>query len=120
VDAERRRDGADFPVLAGIQPPDFGVLLGADHGVYLGTRDGSAYDGGKCQALFPAADHAAQRARQGRSRHGLRRRVRRQCGERDGALGSLIPHAGAVRALVVAMIGAAFATAAVTLARGAD
>ena len=69
---------------------------------------------------FPATDHAAQRARQGRGRHQIRRRVRRQCGERDGALGSLIPHAGAVRALVIAMIEAAFGTAAMALARGAD
>ena len=69
---------------------------------------------------FPAADHAAQRARQGRGRHPIRRRVRRQCGEGGGALGSLIPHAGAVRPLVIAMIEAAFGTAAMALAGGAD
>jgi hypothetical protein len=34
--------------------------------------------------------------------------------------GSLIPHAGAIRALVIAMIEASFITAAVALARGAD
>ena len=67
---------------------------------------------------FPAADHAAQRARQGRGRHPIRRRVRRQCRGRDGALGSLIPHAGAVGALVIAMIEAAFGTALMALAGG--
>jgi hypothetical protein len=67
----------------------------------------------------PAADHAAQRARQGRGRHRIRRRVRRQCGERNGARGSLIPHAGAIRALVIAMIEAAFGTALMALSGGA-
>ena len=37
-----------------------------------------------------------------------------------GALGSLIPHARAIRALVIAMIEAAFGTAPMALARGAD
>lgn len=57
---------------------------------------------------------------QGRGRHQTRRRVPRQCGERGGALGSLIPHAGAVRALVVAMIEAAFRTVTMAVTRGAD
>ena len=69
---------------------------------------------------FAAADHAAQRARQGRGRQPIRRRVRGQCGEAAGARGSLIPHAGAIRALVIAMIEAAFGTAAMAPARGAD
>ena len=38
----------------------------------------------------------------------------------DGARGSLIPHAGAIRALVIAMIEAPFGTAPMALARGAD
>ena len=69
---------------------------------------------------FPATDHATQRARQGRGRHPIRRRVRRQCGECHGTVGSLIPHAGAVGALVIAMIEAALGTAPVALAGGAD
>ena len=68
---------------------------------------------------FPAADHTAQRARQGRGRHRIRRRVRRQCGEGGGVLGSLIRHARAVGALVVTMIEAAFGTALMPLAGGA-
>ena len=40
--------------------------------------------------------------------------------EGGGAAGSLIPHAGAVRALVIAMIEAAFGTAPMALAGGAD
>src|SRR5882672_1153515 len=69
---------------------------------------------------FPAADHATQRAHQGRGRHPIRRRVRRQCGERRGALGSLIPHAGAIGPLVVMMIEAAFWAASVALPRGTN
>ena len=69
---------------------------------------------------FPATDHAAQRARQGRGRHPIRRRVRGQCGGRRRRAGSLIPHARAVRALMIAMIEAAFGTAPMALARGAD
>src|SRR6516162_4557356 len=56
---------------------------------------------------FPATDHATQRARQGLGRHPIRRCVHGQCDERDRRAGSLIPHAGAVRALMVAMIEAA-------------
>ena len=59
----------------------------------------------------PATDHAAQRARQGRGRRRIRRRVRRQCREGGSALGSVIPHAGPVRPLVIAMIEPAFRTA---------
>ena len=66
---------------------------------------------------FPAADHATQRAHQRRGRHPIRRRVHRQSGERDGALGSLIPHTGAVGPLVIAMIEPAFRTAPMALAR---
>ena len=39
VDAEGRGDGADFPVLAVIEPTNLGVLLGRDHGASPGTRD---------------------------------------------------------------------------------
>src|SRR4029453_12432994 len=69
---------------------------------------------------FPAADHATQRARQGRGRHPIRRRVRGQCAERRRRAGSLIPHAGAVGALMIAMIEAAFRTPTMALARGTD
>jgi hypothetical protein len=69
---------------------------------------------------FPATDHAAQRARRGRGRHRIRRRVHRQCGEGGGALGSLIPHASAVRALVIAMIESAFRAPAMPLPRRAE
>jgi hypothetical protein len=68
---------------------------------------------------FPATDHATQRARQRRGRHRIRRRVRRQCGESGRALGSLIPHASAVRALMVTMIEASFGTPSMTRTSGA-
>src|SRR6266581_2518556 len=69
---------------------------------------------------FPAADHATRRAHQGRGRHLIRRRVHRQCGERDRARGSLIPHAAAIGPLMIAMIEAAFGAATVAPARRAD
>ena len=69
---------------------------------------------------FGAADHTAQRARQGRSRRSIRRRVREQCDRRCRGAGSLIPHAGAIRALVITMIEAAFRAAPMPAARGAD
>src|SRR5712691_10670038 len=59
---------------------------------------------------FPAADHATQRTRQGRGRRPIRRRVRRQRGQWRGLAGSLIPHAGAIRPLMVTMIESAFRT----------
>jgi hypothetical protein len=68
---------------------------------------------------FPATDHATQRAHQRRGRHRIRRRVRGQCGEGRGALGSLIPHAGAVRPLMVTMIEASFGTTPMTRTSGA-
>ena len=68
---------------------------------------------------FPATDHATQRARQGRGRHPIRRRVRGQCGP-PARGGNWIPHAGAVRALVIAMIEAPFRTAPMTLAGRVD
>jgi len=42
VDAEGRGDGADLPMLAVIEAPNLGVLLGRDHGVAPGTHDESA------------------------------------------------------------------------------
>jgi hypothetical protein len=57
---------------------------------------------------FPATDQTSRRARQGRGRRRLRRRVRGECVGRPGAAGSLIPHAGPVGALMVAMIEPAF------------
>ena len=89
VDAEGRGDGADLPVLAVIEAANLGVLLGRDHGASPGTRDGSAraVEGARrfpghrpCNATRPPGARSAP----------IRRRVRRQCGERDGALGSLI------------------------------
>ena len=69
---------------------------------------------------FPAADHTAQRARQGRGRPSIRHRVRGQCDKRRCGAGSLIPHAGAIRALVIPVIEAAFRTDPMAPARGAD
>ena len=69
---------------------------------------------------FPATDHATQRARQGRGRRRVRRRVRGQCDEGGGAVGSLIPHARPVRALVIAMIETAFGTLTMALPRRLD
>src|SRR3982750_1788749 len=59
---------------------------------------------------FAATDHTAQRTHQGRGRHAIHRRVRGECVEAHRGLGSLIPHARAIRALVIAMIEAAFRT----------
>ena len=67
-----------------------------------------------------ATDHTAQRARQGRGRRTIRRRVSGECAAWGRTAGSLIPHAGAVRPLMIAMIEAPFGTAAMALARGAD
>jgi len=69
---------------------------------------------------FAAADHTAQRARQGRGRRSIRHRVRGQCDRRGRGTGSLIPHASAIRALVITMIEAAFRAAPMPAARGAD
>ncbi len=69
---------------------------------------------------FAAADHTAQRAHQGRGRRSIRRRVGGQCDGRCRGAGSLIPHAGAIRALVIPMIEAAFRTGPMAPARGAD
>ncbi len=55
-------------------------------------------------------DHASRRPHQGAGRHRIRRRVGGQCGGRRGRLGSLIPHARAIGALVIAMIQTAFGT----------
>ena len=69
---------------------------------------------------FAAADHTSQRARQGRGRRSIRRRVSGQCACRRGPARSLIPHARAIRALVIPMIEPAFWTATMALARSAD
>ncbi len=69
---------------------------------------------------FAAADHTAQRAHQGRGRRSIRRRVRGQCPRRHRAAGSLIPHAGAIRALVIAMIETAFQADTMAVAGGPD
>ena len=69
---------------------------------------------------FPATDHASQRARQGRGRRSIRRRVGGQCDRRDRGAGSLIPHARAIGALVIAMIQAPFRTAAMAAAGRAE
>ncbi len=69
---------------------------------------------------FAAADHTSQRARQGRGRQGLRRRVQRQCAARGQAAGSLIPHARAIRPLVIAMIEAPFGAPAMSAAGSRD
>ena len=47
-------------------------------------------------------------------------RPRGQCGEDEPVRGSVIRHAGAVRALVIAMIEAAFGTALIALSGSAD
>jgi hypothetical protein len=59
---------------------------------------------------FAAADHATQRAHQGRGRRSIRHRVRGQCDGQRREAGSLIPHAGAIRPLMIPMIEAAFRT----------
>ncbi len=69
---------------------------------------------------FAAADQTAQRARQGRGRRSIRRRVSGQCGGGPVAAGSLIPHACAIRALVIAMVEAAFGTRPMPSACGTD
>jgi hypothetical protein len=57
-------------------------------------------------------DHASRRPPQGAGRHRIRRRVGRQCRGHRGLRGSLIPHAGPIGALVIAMIEPAFGTGA--------
>ena len=69
---------------------------------------------------FAATDHTAQRARQGRGRRTIRRRVSEECAAWGRTAGSLIPHARAIRALMIAMIEAALRTGPVAAARGAD
>jgi hypothetical protein len=66
-----------------------------------------------------AADHTSQRARQGRGRR-IRRRVGQECARRRGATGSLIPHACAIRPLVIAMIEAPFGAPAMAPAGARD
>ena len=76
--------------------------------------------GWKEPRALAATDHTAQRAHQGRGRPTIRRRVSGECaGGRLGA-GSVIPHARAIRALVVAMIEATFRTPAVSVTGGRD
>ena len=120
VDAEGRGDGADLPVLAVIEAANLGVLLGRDHGASPGTRDGSAraVEGARrfpgrrpCIATRPPG------ARSAPDPSSCPPAVWRAAPAR---LGSLIPHAGAIRALVIAMIEAAFGAAPMALARGAD
>jgi hypothetical protein len=67
-----------------------------------------------------AADHASRRAHQRRGRQSIRRRVSGQCVEARGAVGSLIPHARAIRALVIAMIEASFRAAPMALSGRPD
>src|SRR5712691_10824323 len=69
---------------------------------------------------FAAADHTSQRARQGRGRRSIRRRVSGQCDRQCQAGGSLIPHARAIRALVIAMIEAPFEALAMPSTCGRD
>lgn len=69
---------------------------------------------------FAATDHTVQRARQGRGRRSIRHRVRGQCDGRRRGAGSLIPHAGAMRALVIPMIEAAFRAVTVPASGGLD
>src|SRR5712692_7175158 len=89
----------------------------------MGTLRGHATDSPerwKEPRAFAAADHTAQRARQGRGRRSIRHRVRGQCDRRYGGAGSLIPHAGAIRALMIAMIEAPFGAASVALTCAGD
>ena len=67
-----------------------------------------------------AADQTAPRAHQRRGRQTVRRRVSGECAGHGPAGGSLIPHAGAIRPLMIPMIEAAFRAAAVSPARSAD
>lgn len=57
---------------------------------------------------LPAADHTARHAHQERGRRRRRRRVSGQCGGSRAPGGSVIPHAGAIGALMIAMIEAPF------------
>lgn len=66
-----------------------------------------------------AADHTSQRARQGHGRQ-IRRRVGQECARRRGATGSLIPHARAIGALVIAMVEPSFRRLAMAPPRARD
>ncbi len=67
-----------------------------------------------------AADHTALRARQGRGGRAIRRRVSRECAGGRRAGGSVIPHACAIRALMIAMIEATLRTLSVSATGGRD
>ena len=66
-----------------------------------------------------ATDHASRRPHQRSGRHRIRRRVGGQCAAWGRTAGSLIPHARAIRALMIAMIEAAFRTVPMSAASGA-
>ncbi len=67
-----------------------------------------------------AADHTALRARQGRGGRAIRRRVSRECAGGRRAGGSVVPHAYAIRALMIAMIEATLRTLSVSATGGRD
>lgn len=67
---------------------------------------------------FAATDHTARRPHAEGVR--LRQRVRGQCGGRCKPGGRLIPHAGAIRALVIPVIEPAFGTGAMPAPRRAE
>ena len=120
VDAEGGGDGADLPVFAEIEAANLGVLLGRDHGAPPGTRDGSRQGGGRSHALSrPQTIHRNAPARGAVGDAS----VDVSAGSVTGgaaAAGSLIPHAGAIRALMIPVIEAAFGTDPMAPARGAD
>ena len=120
VDAEGGGDGADLPVLAEIEAANLGVLLGRDHGASPGTRDGSGQGGGRSQALSRPQTIQRNAPTRGAVGTGSVDVSAGSVASGAGAAGSLIPHAGAIRALMIAMIEAAFGTAPMALARGAD
>src|SRR3972149_134859 len=74
---------------------------------------------GEKPGAFAAADHGAPPAPppRGGGRGGRRRRAGGQCVERGRPLGSLIPHAGPIRALMIAMVKTPFRALAMSLAR---
>src|ERR1700682_2095136 len=67
-----------------------------------------------------APDHTAPRAHQRRARRTTRRPVSVQAAALGRPAGSLIPHACAIRALMIPMIEAAFRTGSMSAAGGAD
>ncbi len=76
--------------------------------------------GGRSHALSRPQTTQRNAPARGRGRPTIRRRVSGECAGGRRATGSLIPHAGAIRPLMIPMIGATFRTPALSVTGGRD